>query len=242
MSEIANAVIDYAHGYWSCTGWDIYSHVVLGIGTSNGFSSTVINSTYAHGSAWAQMIFTANNLLSQTSYSSQVSVAGASDMELGFNTPGNTRSWVDGYDSVVFNPVTGIAFNLYSIGDAAGCYPYYGQCGTPTYSWSQEDLWYISYGCHSCYPLPMIYSEWKHAEQWLYLSKYAKQTHGFKIMFKGTTTQYKACSQRPNDVTCPTNEANLGYQQLFTVLNSDPETSITQADLKWSTDMKWLGE
>jgi hypothetical protein len=54
------------------------------------------------------------------------------------------------------------------------------------------------------------------------------------ICFRHSKLRRRGASdnQRPNDITCSTNEANLGYQQLITVLNSDPETSVTQADLK----------
>ena len=87
----------------------------------------------------------------------------------------------------------------------------------------------------------MIYANnWINAEEWQSLSKYSKQSHGYRIIFSGTTTQNKACEQRPDEY-CPAldNTPEEGYKQLYTVLNSDPDTVQS---LLWSTDMKWWGE
>jgi hypothetical protein len=242
MSEIADAVVNYAHGYYQCTGSDFQSQITIAIGTSNDFSVTVQNLTYNHGFEWAQLMYYTDSLLEQTIYTNQVDIAGGSNMELSFDSSINTENWVEGFDFGVSDLNLGPDFLLYSVGDAVGCAPYFGQCGTEEYIWSQDDVWYISFGCNSCYPLPMIYAPWTQAEQWQNLSKYSKQMYGYKILFRGTTTQAGACDQRPLDKTCPTNQADEGYRQLFTVLNSSPDTSISETELFWSTDMKWWGE
>lgn len=241
MIEISTAVDNYARGYWQCTGIDTGSKVTIAIGVNSDFSITLQNSTYAHGAAWANMVIATDSLIKQHNYDSQVEIAGGSNMELDFDSPYNTINWVNGYDEVVDDPILGPSFLLYSIGDAAGCPPY-GQCVTSQYSWTQEEVWYITYGCNSCYSIPMIYYPWTQAEQWQNLSQYSKQAHGYPILFQGTTTQSKACLQRPLDKSCPTNSPEEGYGQLYTLLNSYPDTIIPQTDFKWSTDMKWLGE
>lgn len=236
--EIFFAVWYYALGYTTCTGSSINSHITIGIGTNNDGSFT----TYEHGYHWAQLILSANQAIQQ--FSSQISAAGASDMELGFNDPYDTIAWVDGFKDGVYDPVTGKSRSfLYNMGDAAGCPPY-GDCGTEDYEeWTQDNVWYISWGCSSCRSMPEIYSNsGSLAQQWYNMSLYSRLTYGQQIFFNGTTTQYTACQQRSNDPTCTEldNTPEDGYKQLYTLLNLDPLTE--QTSMYWSTDMKWWGE
>lgn len=241
VNDISQQIIEYAHGYWQCTGSDTTSHVKIAISTSN--YSTAYTS-YAHGNAWAEMVRSTSILLQQTDYYTQVDVSGGSNMELGFNSPELTREWVEGYDDAAYDPVNEELYRLYNFGDAAGCPPY-GSCGTQEFpDWTQEDIWYISYGCLACYPIPLIYSnDWTQAEQWQQISKYSVDEHGVKILFQGSTTQYQACQQRW-DPSCSflDNLPEEVFAQLYTVLNSDPATALQLSQYKWSTDMNWWGE
>ncbi len=236
--EIANAVYQYASGYYRCTGFDTSSHVVIAIGTNNDSDYDV---TYEHGAAWAEMVVEADNLLTE-SIKNQVSLVAASNMELEFDDPASTTAWVNGYDENSQYP-----FRLYNVGNASGCPPY-GSCGDPydPEDWTQDDVWYISYGCRKCYPLPMIYSNnWANAEQWQHIAKYADEVKGQECMsFRGVVTQYFACTQRPEDETCRDldNTPEQGYKQLYEVLTEDPITACCADYLDWSTDMKWRGE
>ena len=132
---------------------------------------------------------------------------------------------------------------LYNMGDAAGCPPY-GDCGTEDYEeWTQDNVWYISWGCSSCRSMPEIYSNsGSLAQQWYNISLYSRLTYGQQIFFNGPTTQYTAFQPRSNDPTCTEldNTPEDGYKQLYTLLNLDPLTE--QTSMYWSTDMKWWGE
>jgi len=239
VAEIAEAVIEYARGYYMCTSSDYHSRVTIAVGLNNDSDNYT---TANHGVAWGDMIDDINIELLSNPYYLQVSVAGASDMELGFNSPTTTREWVDGFTSSVLNPSFDPKYRLFNIADATGCEPYYGDCGTPEFpEWEQEDVWYISYGCLSCHPLPMIYTQnWNQAEQWQHMSRYSFDTHGYKIIFAGVITQYEACLQREDEYCSGLgNRPDAGYKQLFTVLNQDPDLAQNLTSLIWSTDIKW---
>ena len=151
-------------------------------------------------------------------------------MEIKFNTPLKTRSWVDGYNS-------GTTIFLYNFGDAQGCPPW-GGCDN---EWTQEDVWYISWGTGGKRPFPLIYATGgANAEQWYELSLYGQNVHGAPMKIAGSMTQYVACQQFPED--CPPGTDNYpsdGFAQLYQELNQNP---VTAQDLRWMSDMQWYGE
>ncbi len=230
--QIAVAVEAFAWGYYACLGNDSASQMLIAVGTNNYFGGDV---TFEHGQAWALMVNEINQWILDNGYSAQVRAAGASDMEIGWNSPETTRLWVNGYDSANSWP-------LYNFGDAAGCPPAGSSCGSSAFpEWTQEDVWYISWGAPPSIPTPLIYANSGiHAEQWYQLSVYSVENHGFPMIFAAAITQYQACLQRPSWI-CDLldNTAAEGWNQLWSQLNSDPRTA---QDLPWVTDFKWYGE
>lgn len=228
VDQIAEAVKEFGEWYVECSRSDRDSRLRIGVGTTN-YGSQV---TYAHGRAWAGMVNDINAWFERKGYIQRVRAAGASDMELGWNGPLVTRAWVDGYDEVNL-------YELYNFGDAAGCpsrsYPHWSCSG----GWTQEDIWYVSYGVGAAYPLPLIYAtSGINAEQWYFLSLYAYRQHGMHLDIKGAFTQYQACQQRGNCAYID-NKPQQGWRQLYNELNSDARTA---QKLRWSTDIKWWGE
>jgi hypothetical protein len=181
------------------------------------------------------MINEINNWLITNGYFNQVSAAGANDLEVGWATPQISRGWVDGYD-------TANNWQLYHFGDAAGCPPISGNCGTSSYpEWTEEDVWYIAWGAPPSIPTPLIYANSGiHARQWASLSLYSYLNHGERMNFAAAITQYKACLQRPSAL-CDLldNTPAEGWLQLFLELRID---SRTAQDLDWVTDFQWYGE
>ena len=241
--QIQDALLEFARGYWSCVGTE-QSHIILAAGTNSQPPYT----NYNQGHEWAEMVFNANQSLFSTAYSSRVSISGSANMELGFNSVILTRAYVDGYNDFMYDPIYVVGYPIYNVGDAQGCFPFYGNCGSEAYpEWTQEDIWYISYGCEMCKALPMIYhvpvsAGLIHAQQWQQISKYAVINHGSPIYFSGAFTQYQACQQRPENCEFLDNTPEDGYRQFYTVLYSDEDTRLTQYDLKWSSDIEWEGE
>lgn len=238
LTDISIAVKQFASGYYRCTGSDFSSNLVIGVGTSNfpGGSApcTTISSASAHGVAWSGMVRDINTWLKSEGIFHQVQVFGATDIELGWNSPEWSRAWVDGFNQVSEN-------FLLHFGDAAGC-PYEDNpgwsCGTSSFpNWTIEDVWYVSYGASPSLPLPLIYlTTGVHAKQWAYLSQYSVNTHGYRLNFTGVFTQWAACQQM-GGCNFIDNKPDEAYQQLTTELEKNPSTAQY---ITWKTDISWI--
>lgn len=237
LSEIRIAAESFAEGYYTCTGSDNDSNLVLGLGTNNKPNS--LNTVYkltSHGEHWANMIDYLNQILLDRNMLQQVQAYGASDIELDWNSPTNTKAWLAGYGSQAEAPL------LY-FGDAAGC-PFDAvpglTCGTANYpEWTMDDVWYVSWGFEPSLPLPLIYlTSGVHAQQWATLSQYAYDNHGARMDITGVFTQWQACEQWH---TCDDtdNTPEEAFWQLSNELNENPETA---QELDWSTDIRWVLE
>lgn len=148
-------------------------------------------------------------------------------MELRWNSASVTRQWVNGYLSTN-------AYALYDFGDAAGC----PNCGAGGYTWSQNDVWYISWGASpgEAQALPLIYhNDGDHAEQWASIALYSVNTQGTRMNFVGTMTQSGACRQVGCDASLD-NTPEQGWTQLWLELNKDSRTAVT---MPWVTDIEW---
>jgi hypothetical protein len=213
----------YARGYLRCsTGTP--TRIEIALGTSN-YGGAV---THAHGKAWAEMVNGANDWVEENGLRPKVRFAGASDIELGWNGPGVSRRWVRGYDSVA-------RWRFYNFGDAAACQPR-GDC---LGAWTQEDVWFVSWGALSAWPLPQIYNESGiMAEQWYRLSLYAYSNHGAPMTIVGSLSQRAACRQSSDPCWGINNSPQRAWGQLQRWLNSDPRTA---QDLRWISDLRWEG-
>lgn len=238
ISNVSNAVKQFALGYYNCTGSDNASNLVIGAGTSNYLGGTEPCNTHtkatAHGNAWSAMVRDLNQWANTQGIFQQVQIFGANDIEVGWNTPAWSRAWIAGFEQVSGN-------FLLHFGDAAGC-PYednpHWSCGTSTYpEWTVEDVWYVSYGAPSALPLPLIYlTNGVHAKQWAHLSRYSVTQHGYRMDFTGVFTQWQACQQFGGcDFIDNTPEA--AYQQLSFELHKYPATA---QELAWMTDIRWI--
>ena len=105
LSEIRISAENFAEGYYDCTGSDNESNLVLGVGTNN--KPTTLDTAEkmaAHGAVWARMVNTLNQTLLDNNMLQQVQAYGASDIELGWNSPTNSIAWLTGYSSVAESP------------------------------------------------------------------------------------------------------------------------------------------
>src|SRR5207244_1854684 len=102
-----------------------------------------------------------------------------------WNTAPVTKAWVNAYDSVN-NQL------LYDFGDASGCPP----AATCDNGWTQDDIWYISWGVVPGRPLPQIYAtSGINARQWEQIALYSVTNKSTRMDFQGALTQYQACQQ-----------------------------------------------
>jgi hypothetical protein len=223
---ITSMAEQFGRAYYICTGSDLTSQLRLTIGTSNYFYGTNFV-TYGHGQQWARIVNAVGSWFARYGYDRQVTVAGASDMELGWNSAYTTTQWVNGYLSLNSYP-------LYNYGDAAGC----PNCGGGTYIWSRYDVWYISWGASigEIAPLPLIYhNDGDHARQWAGIALYSATSRNSRMNFAGVMTQSGACQQVGCNSTLD-NTPEEGWTQLWTELGKDSRTS---SSLPWATDIEW---
>ena len=230
LSSIATASKYLALGYYQCSAADTESNLVIGIGTNNKPKSCDNSQKITdHGTAWADMVNQVNQWLQSNGLFGQVQAYGASDIEIGWNTPTLSRDWIAGYEKVNVYP-------LIHFGDAAGC-PYEDNPDWPCGGeWTLEDVWYVSWGASASIPLPLIYlTNGVHAQQWAYLSQYGVSEHGSRMDFTGVFTQSQACVQWGCSGTDNTPEQ--AYRQLYHELNKYPSTA---QELNWTTDIRWI--
>ena len=232
LSQIASLVEDFVDGYYNETGANSAVHMRIVIATSNHGHYV----TMAHGQAWAELVNAVASWVKNQGYWGQVDIAGGSDMEPNWNTPGVTRSWVNGYALAYPQPL------LYDIGDAAGC-PQDGTsaaAGSCNNSWTQNDLWYVSWGAKPSLPLPEIYrTDGAQASQWAELSLYGYLRYGTSMLIAATLTESARCQQLAGTSSpCSAvllNTPTEALQQLDEALGGDMHTKQT---IGWSTDIK----
>jgi hypothetical protein len=108
------------------------------------------------------------------------------------------------------------------------------------YGWTQDDVYYVSWGASRARPLPEIYNTyWISAQQWQNLNVYAVSI-GHKMFFYGAMTQQQACTDLEHIGICDPSIINSpaqGWQQLYLALNGNPATS--QSSLTFVTDAGW---
>ncbi len=243
-TDISLAAKSFADGFWDCTSF-YGPTLTLTIGTSNQSGALADDPSVwsAHGVAWGNMVNNIESYIDNSGYSSELQASGASDMEVNWNSSTNTRAWADGYGST---PNSGWFY--YDYGDASAC-PLNSNtndlCNNPNNSWMREDVWYVSWGAISAFPLPEIYTPGtaslpygSEATQWHDMSSYSFAAHGYQMDIAGELTQYAAeqqsCScQSPNDSL--SNTPSQAWNQLYRALNDDPNT---QQGLLYSTDIQ----
>ncbi|HXF57710.1 MAG TPA: hypothetical protein VNO34_09125 [Actinomycetota bacterium] len=223
LSRIRAAGQAYARGFVRCSAGSSI-HLRLALGTSN-FGPSV---GYQHGRAWAVMVNRANAWLARRGLAGRVTVAGASDIELAWNGPRVTRAWVRGYDSVARWP-------FYNFGAMESCPPV-GDCWG---NWTLEDVWYVSWGARSAWPLPQVYTpNGSMAAQWFTLARYSVRRHRSPMRFAGVMTQVGACRQSHEPCRGTNNRPHQAWRQLQRLLDSDRRTAHR---LRWVTDIRWRG-
>jgi hypothetical protein len=247
---------NFAVGYWVCSANDKGSQLTLGIGTNSFdfFGQTNLDPNNLRGMMadfgrnWAYMINRLNAWGAATGYNRQVLFTGAIDIEWAGRDPADhlfywhspyvVRGWVDAFDQ--WDNGTSIFFN-------------YGACvGCPTISnpswffdgdlpWSQDQVWYVSWGSQPAFAVPEIYSNnGVLARQWAAVSKNATNSGKSRIVFSGAMTQMQACQQRrSSDSLCDIldNTPAEGWGQLVDAVNAD---AFTEQPLpQYSTDIRW---
>ena len=153
------------------------------------------------GTAWADMVDAANVDIYNGGWASQTTANGAADIEPAWGRPSYARSWASHYNSAG-------AWDYYDFGSADAC-PQSGTVKTAgncavytvpntkpavTFTWSQDDLYNISWQVTHAGTVPEVYID-AQAKEWQQISKWATLNGLPKISFNGsmaTTTGYTA--------------------------------------------------
>jgi hypothetical protein len=225
--DARSVAVQYALGYWSCTGNDRASVISLAIGTTNN-GTEVASNGYQQGRAFANFVRWITDDVAAGGASSQVKVRAAIDVEMDWNTFPDTREWFQGYDSLSNTPI-------YDFGDAAGC-TQNGSTTSCNNGWTQERVWWVSEGFPLARPLPEIYTNsGSQARQWYQLARYTHIRHSVDMLIYGTLTQFGACEQ-VGGCTGTSNTPSEGWTQLYNLLNADPTVRHRP---RWSADISY---
>lgn len=212
------------------------------VGTNNGGAQ--VNGVT--GSLWGHLVQRIETYVTTPpSYADKVNVEGGMDMEVEFNTPDATKAWANAYDA----NSNSIGYENY--GDCTGCpqTQTYDTMPAPpgakvqaagiSYVWYQDDIYDLSWGIATAFPLPEIYNETgANAAQWQNISLYAAKNYGGLMHIDGAVTQYQACIDQNDPCAGTHNTPAQGWTQLYNALNGD---SHTAQDLPWSTDFTYQG-
>lgn len=232
---------------------DFDSKLELGVGTSNfnfyywdsktrscqGYFCTT-EEAEIHGKAWADMIVRLNNWVIDQGYANRVWVAGASDIELTWNSAEVTHAWVDGFDK---NDQDKYIF--YNFGACEGCDVGIDLKNPPNPDkdlagdWTHAKVYYSAWGAYPAWPIPEIYlNDGRNANQWANISMVGVMLKNSPMYFLSTLTQYQAChSVDDNDCPDTDNTPVEGWSQLMKAINTRPETS--QQHIPFMTDIDW---
>ncbi len=223
ITMISNAAEAWIQGYRACVPgglrWWKVPHAVLGVGTNNKLPGG--GTTRQGGQAWAEMINALNLWARHHGDAFDVQVAGASDMETGWNSPTNTIAWVNGYNQVAKASLGSV---LYDFGDDAGGL-------NPGGGWTAYDVWYIANGAKLDLPIPEIYYPADASLDWAPLSAWALVHEGRLIDFKGVMSESAAA---PSTLT-----AAQGWSDLVTALQQIGEANPTH--VPFATDINYNG-
>ena len=245
---------NFASGYWVCSANDKASQLTLGIGTNTfdffnqeNYAQDNLRAIMTDfGRNWANMVNRLNAWGAMTGYNLQILFTGAIDIEWAgpdptdglfyWQSPYVVRGWVDAFDGS--DNKKSIFFNF---GACVGCptSPSLSWVYTNALPWTQQDIWYVSWGSQPAFAVPEIYrNDGFLARQWAAVSKAGSLYFGSRIIFSGAMTQMVACQQR-GGTECNTldNTPSEGWEQLYGAVNA--ETFTAQPFLQYSTDIKW---
>lgn len=236
-TQIRDIARQFGRGFWLCSNSPYTDLLRVALGIS---SDSIIFDT-AHGTAWGNMVDDVQSWYVANGYSSQVSAAGAADIEVGFNaTYTMGKHWGDAFSNAS-------SYYYYNFGDAAGCSTTSSDNSSTscTGSWTQAQIWTLSWGVPAAGAIPEIYSTTErltpnkklptnnNALAWQMISLYGQRfQNGRRIGFAGSFTQSQANTTDPGTDAPP----NKGWSYLWNAVNDDSRTSLSS--LGWATDIK----
>ncbi|GAB4206562.1 MAG: hypothetical protein OHK0022_33740 [Roseiflexaceae bacterium] len=184
-----------------------------------------------HGIGWGRLINNLGDYIVQKNGTRFLSIAGGSDIELAWNGPTNTRTWVESYYTLADYP-------LYVPGSCDGCPDNPKNApssGDYSFGWTAQDIWTVV-TFKNTVVIPQIYLEdGTQARQWATLATVTRSLG--PIRFRGALAQFQACVDRQNDDPCTgvKNTPQQGWSQFAQALKNQ----ALDSRLPWLTDVRW---
>jgi hypothetical protein len=220
-SQIDSFAEQAALGYYTGTGTDTTTIMLLSLGTSNDNYQGTYNSSSVATSAGKQWYSTVDTAYqwAKTHNVGQVEFWAGSDMETEWGGQANTLAWTNGFASVDSSTTGYILYVDY--GDAGGCSQTLDNNSKACNGgWTQYGVWYKSFGPAVAFPMPEIYYS-VNADQWWRISQYGYyyQSHNL-LQFEGplNETSENTSLEAWNDLAADlVKDAHTVYPMQFSV-------------------------
>lgn len=286
-SQLKSAVQEYVLGYLEGSILNPSSHLTVIVGTnSSGYHVTYEHGNAWGDLIYGSDIETGlRNWLTGVGGIDQVNILGGIDVEPGnfpsWRVPSAVDLWMKGYaeDYPTGNRIHTIYAYSATGGDCptdlpptqpqyqSGVLPancstvtkptYDAPYGTTEYTWTQEDIYHLSWDIPdvgyypNIFPIPQIYTEpetahpnGRNAEQWYRIGLYSYLKHNIGMFFQGVITQQSACDynrqfnngELPPECVGAYLSKNEAFQLFTDQLNSDPYGRTYSGLLQWKTD------
>lgn len=220
----------YAAGWYATSG--SCARLTLAIGTSNSFlcvGGVQPCDPYQFGSVFKDAVHQVQLWLEQQGYAWQINAVGASDMETygadGWACAGPTRAFVDGFGA------NSISYKqLWNFGEAItspGC-------------WSIQDVYYVSWGAATAYPLPEIYNS-NFACHWTdgNCRGYGVERSVGPVLFRGEMTECQNGDPIPYGPCTVAGRSEYGPGQAWDQLYQRGQTYGGQPSMWYSTNIRF---
>jgi hypothetical protein len=222
-AAVISAVRSYIDGYVRCRAMP--SYLTVAIGTNNDGPDAFLGR--GGGAMWASAVI--NPLSAYAATLASVAIAGANDMEPGFNgSMAQAYDWLDGYLNA-----TGAQFMFF--GSADGCSTRANtSSGSCNNGWTMAGLYHLAFGAMPTRALamPEIYSN-ALAIQWANISLTGVVTGNSPAAYAGPMTEVVACQQAGS---CGSPSPTAAWNMLLAAVNANARTRLT--GMLYTTDLR----
>ncbi|MCW2530246.1 MAG: D-mannose binding lectin [Pseudonocardiales bacterium] len=222
-AAVISAVRSYIDGYVGCRAMP--SYLTVAVGTNNDGSNAFLGR--GGGALWASAVI--NPLSAYAATLPSVAIAGANDMEPGFNgTMAQSYDWLDGYLNA-----TGAQFMFFGSADGCPTRPNTSS-GSCNNGWTMAGLYHLAFGAMPTRALamPEIYSN-ALAVQWANISLAGVVTGNSPAAYAGPMTELVACQQAGS---CGSPSPTDAWNMLLAAVNANPRTRLT--GMLYTTDLR----
>jgi hypothetical protein len=241
IDDVERITEAYGQGYISSTN-DLTQlsptlHIIVGVNNDTILQDDPGHNSYPlsdHARAWADMLTRINGYFAGQGWTPHLRVDAGNDIEMDYNTTTITYQWVDAFSGA------NAGWFMYNFGTATCPTVGDGTVNQPCYTtqqqdWTQENIWYVSYGSSAAQAFPEMYNSTL-ATEWYLISLYGYRSKGGAyIPFMGTLTQNGACQQLPPGSCNGTNDdPGTGWANLQTAINGTP----VQWAILWASDIR----